>query len=130
MKWCRDEAQYGERRLRLAFHGEDWVAVYRDGLPLDAFPEALGVGDGRGGAWVKLPRSCLDWWRRDVSATWKGVRVGVTGPEREGEVPISYFGDPARAKELGIPGDQNDGWARRVPVVELSEVVEREERVQ
>ena len=88
MRWSRDEAEYRGQRLRLAFHGEDWVAVYRDDRPVEAFPDALQWGEGRGGAWVKVPRTSVVWWRRDVSAAWKGERVAVTGAEREGEVPV------------------------------------------
>jgi hypothetical protein len=121
---------YRGERYPMVFAGADWVAVPAapEDQGSDRFPDAIEHGDNSRGTWVKLPKESLD--RRvdvRVDARWRGEAVTVAADLGD-EVVLHWSGTPDRALELGMQGDQRDGWQRRVPVAEV-EVVDVTERV-
>jgi hypothetical protein len=127
----RHVADYRDARYPELFYGSDWVAVAAtaDQRAAGLFPDELEHGDNQHGPWVKLPKDVIE--RRVkivVTGRWRGEEVGVSGPVTGDTVLLHYDGDPARARELGMAGDQRDGWRIRVPVdeVEVTDVTERE----
>jgi hypothetical protein len=118
-------ADYRGRRYPEQFSGDGWVAVTAtpDERAAGLLPDEIEHGEGRQGPWVRLPLSVLDRRVRIVvEARWRGESVGVSGPELEGTVLVRFQGDPDRARELGMQGDQRDGWQLRVPVEEVGDV--------
>jgi len=127
----RHVADYRGARYPELFYGADWVALAATAAQREAglFPDELEHGDNQHGPWVKLPKAAIE--RRVkivVTGRWRGEEVGVSGPVMDGTVLLHYDRDPEKARELGMQGDQHDGWRIRVPVaeVEITDVTERD----
>lgn len=116
--------EHNGRTHAVLFAGETWVAIAAGDGELS---DAIEHGSNSRGDWVKLPvESLTRRFRRTVEATWQGEPVTVVGPLVEGTVLVHYRRSPERAAELGLEGDRQQGWQRRVPhdqvdVVDVSE---------
>lgn len=122
--------EYRGTTYLVSFVGDDWVATELDGRSQDEFPDAIEFGEGRRGAWVKLPRAALTrYWSETVHARWRGAEVDVASRRvaTASEVVLYFIGPPKVAKELGMDGDQHMGWSIRVPADEV-EIVDVEMR--
>lgn len=107
-------AEYHGRRFRIAFSGNDWVAIAADRSA--DLPDAIEHGVSQPGslyetAWVKVPRSCLD-GIVDVEVTGliSGHRLWIRNRLVDGRIRVWFIGDPKVASDTGLKGDQLDGW--------------------
>lgn len=107
-------ADYRGRRFRIAFSGNDWVALAAD-READ-FSDAIEHGVSQPGslyetAWVKVPRSCLE-GIVDVEVTGliSGHRLWIRNRLTDGRIRVWFIGDPKVAGDTGLKGDQYDGW--------------------
>ena len=118
--------EYGGTTHAVLFAGETWVAV---AARPDELPDAIEHGSNSRGDWAKLPvESLTRRFRRTVEATWQGEPVTVVGPLVDGTVLVHYRRSPERAAELGLEGDRQQGWQRRVPLdqVDVLDVSEKD----
>jgi hypothetical protein len=119
--------EYRGTTYPVLFAGEAWVAVTAAASDRGRFPDAIEHGSNSRGDWAKLPVASLTRrFRRTVEARWEGEPVTVVGPLVDGTVLVHYRRSPERAAELGLEGDRQQGWQRRVPldqvdVVDVSE---------
>jgi hypothetical protein len=65
--------------------------------------------------------------RRIGTASWQGEPVSVDARRDDGTVLVGYHRSAARAAELGMTGDRDQGWHRWVPAGEVLDVHVREE---
>lgn len=65
--------------------------------------------------------------RRIVTASWQGEPVSVDARRDDGTVLVGYHRSAARAAELGMTGDRDQGWHRWVPARDVHDVDVREE---
>lgn len=109
------DAIYRGERYRVAFSGQDWVALRAD--PDTELPDAFKRGEsGRREVhtyetWAKVPRSSIETIIRMVAkGTIAGHTVSLRAQLSDGRVLVEFVGPPAVAKELGLEGDQYMGW--------------------
>ncbi|GAA1477018.1 hypothetical protein GCM10009623_14640 [Nocardioides aestuarii] len=67
--------------------------------------------------------------RRIVTASWQGEPVSVDARRDDGTVLVGYHRSAARAAELGMAGDRDQGWHRWVAAQEVRDVRVRDEEL-
>ena len=125
-------AEYRQKRYRILFGGDDWVAV--PAKPGADMPDAFAHGEscvepGCYQAWVKVPISALDGVIDViVTGTLAGHRVSLRRQLPDGKVMVEFVGPPAAAREIGLEGDQYMGWTGLVSPDQLKDIRVEETR--
>lgn len=119
-------ADYRGRHLRIVFSGEDWVALRAapgPGVP-DGFESGESpVGQGHTAPWVKVPRSALNGIvRLRVTAKIAGHEVTLRREMPDGRIQVSFLGSSAVAQEIGLEGNQYEGWSGLYPPEALQDI--------
>ncbi|MFE6508632.1 hypothetical protein ACFVDI_16265 [Nocardioides sp. NPDC057767] len=106
-----------------SFSGDAWIGLDVAAPDPSEFPDAIEFGMTDEQHWVKLPREVVEDRRKEtVQAKWRDAVVIVDSQVSDTEVLLAYVGPPAKAKELGMDGDQYMGWTVVAPIAELEDV--------
>ncbi|WP_231743127.1 hypothetical protein [Mycobacterium sp. GA-2829] len=124
-------AEYRGQRYRVAFSGDDWVALRADPADIaDGFESGeSSVGQGQYRPWVKVPRTSLDGlFHVRAQGKLNGHTVSLQERLPDGSVEVEFVGPPRVAKELGLRGDQFMGWTGTVALEDLTDIEVEETR--
>ena len=119
-------AEYRGARIPILFSGEDWVAL--QAKPSTDIPDSFQQGERQlpGGLqepWVKVPRSALDRIvHLRVSGKVNGHEVLLDRRLPSGRIGVEFVGSPAVARELGMRGDQQQGWSGSFEPAEITDI--------
>lgn len=129
----RSIAEYRGQRFEISFSADDWMAL-RVGPDVD-IPDAFARGESRSEPgyyepWAKVPRSAVDGViYYSATGSLGGHTVSLQSRLRDGRVRVSFIGDPAVARLLGLYGDQYMGWIGLVDPDELTDIQVQERRL-
>lgn len=126
-------AEYRGQRFAIFFSSNEWVAL-RVGPDVD-IPDAFARGESRSEPgyyepWAKIPRSVVDGIvYYSATGSLGGHTVSLLSRLRDGRIRVSFIGNPAVARQLGLHGDQYMGWNGLVDPDDLTDIQVEETRL-